>query len=279
MSKLSITIATLGLAIAANAVVIDGYDFDNPETLEKLSKLTRAEVDALSPDVRRQYFKRTSELHSGGIIEKPGAGKGTFLFIDSTRTLTDGMFVRDIKILERTLRVTPKLVKGEPVTAETAGIALKELNANAAVFIVDNATYPRLVTASEEGWAIVNVGRLKMGAPSKESLEKRITIEVIRGLAQIFGCGNSGMSMSPVVSLKDIDDIRHPGFPPNAIKSCHAQMKKLGFEPKVIASYRVACQQGWAPPPTNDVQKAIWNKIHAIPATPMKIEFDPKKGR
>lgn len=279
MKRLILAIASIAVSVAAHAVVIDGYDFDAPGTLEKLSKLSRAEVDALSPAVRREYFKRTSELHSGGIVEKPGAGKGTFLFVDSTGELTEGMFARDFNMLDRTLKVSPKLVKGKPVTIETAGAAIKELNANAAVFVVSNSVLPRLITASEEGWAIVNMSKLKEGEPSKEVLEKRITIEVIRGLAQIFGSGNSGMSMSAVTSLKDIDELQHPGFPPSAMKICQTQMRKLGFEPKVTASYRVACKQGWAPPPKTEAQRIIWQQVHQIPDNPITIEFDPKKDK
>ena len=52
-----------------------------------------------------------------------------------------------------------------------------------------------------------------------------------------------------------------------------------GVTPARKGIYEAACQQGWAPAPTNDIQKAIWDKVHAVPATPMKIEFDPKKGR
>ena len=28
-------------------------------------------------------------------------------------------------------------------------------------------------------------------------------------------------------------------------------------------TYRQACIEGWAPAPTNDVQKAIWEKVHS----------------
>ena len=277
MKKLTLTLASLVFAVVSQAVVIDGYDFNDPGTIERLSKLTRAEVDALSPDVRREYFKRTSELHSGGIIEKPGAGRGTFLFVDCTGTITEGMFARDFNILDRTLKVRPKVVRGQSVTVETASSALKALNANAAVFIVTNTALPRLVTASEEGWAIVNLCKLKAGEPSKESLEKRITVEVIRGLAQIFGSGNGGMSMVAITSLADIDEIQHPGFPAAAMKICQPQMKKLGFEPRVTATYMVACKQGWAPAPTNAIQKAIWDKVHALPTAPIKIKPEEKK--
>ena len=39
------------------------------------------------------------------------------------------------------------------------------------------------------------------------------------------------------------------------------------------------CQEGWAPPPTNEYQRAIWNDVHKIPEKPMKIDFDPAKGK
>ena len=63
------------------------------------------------------------------------------------------------------------------------------------------------------------------------------------------------------------------------VKRAEKYMEKCGVTPLRIATYRQACREGWAPAPTNDVQKAIWDKVHAIPKSPMKIEFDPKKGR
>ena len=279
MKKLIVTLSSITMAFAAQAVVIDGYDFDAPGTLERLSKLSRKEVDALSPEVRREYFKKSSELHSGGIVEKPGAGRGTFLVVDSTETLSDGMFARDFGILDRTLKVHPKIVKGLPVTVEAASARLKELNANAAVFVVSNSVLPRLLTASEEGWAIVNVGKLREGTPTDEMFEKRITVEVIRGLAQIFGSGNNGMSMAAITTLSDIDDLQHPGFPASAMKMCLPQMKKLGFEPRITATYLVACKQGWAPPPKTEAQRIIWDRVHQIPDKPITIEYDPKKDK
>ena len=40
-----------------------------------------------------------------------------------------------------------------------------------------------------------------------------------------------------------------------------------------------ACREGWASAPTNDVQKAIWDKVRAIPDKPLTIEYDPKKDK
>jgi len=52
-----------------------------------------------------------------------------------------------------------------------------------------------------------------------------------------------------------------------------------GVMPARKGTYESACQEGWADEPKDKYQQAIWDKVHAIPKNPMKIEFDPKKGR
>ena len=44
-----------------------------------------------------------------------------------------------------------------------------------------------------------------------------------------------------------------------------------------VTNYRTAVKEGWAPQPTNDVQKAIWDKVHAMPTEPLKIKSETKK--
>ena len=56
-------------------------------------------------------------------------------------------------------------------------------------------------------------------------------------------------------------------------------LEKLGVTKMEKTTYLRACKEGWAPAPTNEVQKRVWDKVHAAPRMPMKIEFDPKKGR
>ena len=55
----------------------------------------------------------------------------------------------------------------------------------------------------------------------------------------------------------------------------------LGAYVKRRTSYHKACEEGWAPAPTNEVQKAIWEQVKADkergPTNPIKIE-PPKKG-
>ena len=56
-------------------------------------------------------------------------------------------------------------------------------------------------------------------------------------------------------------------------------LSNAGVAPAQVATYLSACKQGWAPEPTNDVQKAIWQSVRKLPEKPLKIEFDPAKGK
>ena len=50
-----------------------------------------------------------------------------------------------------------------------------------------------------------------------------------------------------------------------------------GVTVRATTNYKTACREGWAPAPTNDVQKAIWDKVHAMPTEPIKIKPEEKK--
>ena len=82
-----------------------------------------------------------------------------------------------------------------------------------------------------------------------------------------------------VDSLSDLDSIPGLDFALDIEARIVNNMNETEVKPYRIAKYSEAVQEGWAPAPTNEFQKAIWDKVHAMPATPMKIEFDPKKGR
>jgi hypothetical protein len=64
------------------------------------------------------------------------------------------------------------------------------------------------------------------------------------------------------------------------IDAIRRNMKARGITQTMISSYLKACEQGWAPAPTNDYQRAIWEKVKADkergPTNPITI---PPPGR
>ena len=85
--------------------------------------------------------------------------------------------------------------------------------------------------------------------------------------------------MRNVRSVRDLDAVALEQFGVEEILHLRESTSHYGLVPWRQATYKKACEEGWAPAPTNEYQKAIWEKVHAVPKNPMKIEFDPKKGR
>jgi len=167
-----------------------------------------------------------------------------------------------------------------PDPADAKG-ALAKANANAGVFIVDSATMPRIMLAPEDGWAIVNAQALNADGPDRKTLVNRVNVELVRAFTYICGCSTDYRSviMSPVGSLADLDKIPSARFLPVNIDQMGKQLDIFGIKPRVVKPYKAACEEGWAHEPTNKIEKAIWDKVHTLPSNPMKIEFDPQKGR
>ena len=103
-----------------------------------------------------------------------------------------------------------------------------------------------------------------------------------RAFALLCGASNSQYPRAltrGIINEQDLDKNPDIQLPVDVLARFRTYMEPLGVKPSVLVPYRRACEEGWAPAPTNDVQKAIWNRVHAAPKNPMKIEFDPKKGR
>lgn len=244
--------------------------------LEAMRNLSREQVDALPVETRRAYFKQMSHKRFGGQVEKPGSRQGRCLVVDSSGTANQDMFVRDFAILEKTIKVSPRLISGNSVTPTSATQARVNYNANAAVFLLKSNDLPAFLIAPEEGWGIINVSKLQYEGITSEVLSKRITVETTRAISLICGCGNVGLSMSAIVSPSDIDALQYTGFPASASKNCSTQLKKLGFSAPKVCDYRQACKEGWAPLPQDEFQQAIWNEVYKIPAEPIKIQYQQK---
>ena len=148
--------------------------------------------------------------------------------------------------------------------------------------IVDDERLPRIVGAMEEGWSILNVKDLDSDMPPKDVYEKRIGKEVNRAFAQAFGAGisyNRPCVMVPAFTLRDIDAIEFPVVSPEAMSKMEEVGNKKRIDRMIRTTYRVACREGWAAAPTNDVQKAVWKEVHELPSEPLKIKYDPKTDK
>ena len=151
-----------------------------------------------------------------------------------------------------------------------------------ALLVVEDEKLPTILSAPESAWAILNVKKLNDDMPPKEVYDLRVRKELNRALASAFGAGvsfNKPCVMEPVFSKVDLDGLKMKIVGPEAISKMLDAGRMRGIEPIRVATYRRAATEGWAPPPTNDVQRAIMKEVHELPSNPIKIKYDPKTDK
>ena len=226
---------------------------------------------------------RKSIADKGGWVSVPMAGPAIKL-IDATGK---GWALEGLEAVKANLDRFG-LCPSEAVRKQLAGNALAEGRAAAkescgVVMLVDGAEDAPLVTVyPEEHLALVNMTALLKGAGGSGVRQDRVEKLTWRAIGHLVGCGApDGYTcvMKPARNMAELDAMPNKFIHPATFFKARPYFDMCGVTPTRKGTYESACQQGWAPAPTNDVQKAIWDKVHKPPKSPMKIEFDPKKGR
>ena len=135
----------------------------------------------------------------------------------------------------------------------------------AVVLVTSAADQPSLLVAPDDHWAIVNVDALAAGAPKDERANvqaERLRKELWRAAAMAVGATGSMQPkdvLGATAGVAGLDDLGH-GPSLDAVVRFMANAKHLGAHMQKIGNYRRAVAEGWAPAPTNDIQRAIWNE-------------------
>ena len=254
--------------------------------------ILQAKPTPQSIETRRhaQMMEKDATLVPPDSVMRPATGK--VVVIDMQKKLSAGKLHARANILQSIL-CTLYQVESEqqPFELKTATDLMEKHKASVAFFVIDDANFPMSLTCLEGGWGLINMAALAEGNPPQEVLARRFAAEynrVIRSLLVVGGSGRSAMSTTfngkprqAPRSGADLDLIKKIGIPMEDARAIHFNMAAFGVRECEIVPYEDACRQGWALPPTNDIQRAIWDNVHAIPNKPMKIEFDPatQKGK
>ncbi|MGN0832266.1 MAG: hypothetical protein ACI4RD_01290 [Kiritimatiellia bacterium] len=202
---------------------------------------------------------------------------------------------RAVRILNKTDKVTiPEL---EAMTAEITqllGFVVEVVDSDQAttqrtgclVTLAEQNGAPTILVAPEEPWASINVKNLMKDNPTPEVLKTRIRKELWRAFAFAMGASNSQMQpclMRPIFSLKDLDAEKVAILSPSPLMGISQTAERLNFATARRVTYKTAVAEGWAPAPTNDVQRAICEKVKAEqsekPSNPLKIRPGDKPAK
>lgn len=236
-------------------------------------------VKKIPPEKRGEIYMRKF----GGFVKDPKSGKGKIGIINAQKTLAaeeiDAVVANIRKNMKYTLDVRPgRDGKGLPTKDEVVKAGF-----DVAVFVVEDDALPILLAAPDDRWALVNVTKIKAGTKD-DVLGKRLFAlrsrgEVKRAFALACGMGSSSYpgNMYGVTCAEELDSTDVDATIMDMVQRCGAWLAKIGVTPERQVMYLRACHEGWAPAPTNEFQKAVWDKVHALPTEPIKIKPETKK--
>ena len=213
----------------------------------------------------------------GGFVEQPYSGKFLYFMDSQGRIPTEA-----VEWVAGQVRIALSL----PTRIERNAKAPAALppDAGGMISAVDIEDEPSLLVAPDNGWARVNVAALAADGVSAEVLEARFKKEMWRAFVILFGGGNSLNDydvMRPIRAPKDLDACKTMVSSPESFNAVLAGAKAAGITPVRRTAYLNAVRLGWAPPPTNEFQKAIWERVKADkergPANPITIPPPNKK--
>ena len=234
----------------------------------------------ISPELKELMDRR-----SGGLVYPKTNGKA-LLIVDARGGEYDGFVDEFAKDLKRNFHLhvaTSRKTVAHDADPFAAANAFKTDANPAVILITDTESRPTLAIYPEDAVGVVNAARLKDADAAKYKV--RLAKEVWRAMA--LSLGGFAMTapngrivksiLSPAYSTKDLDAMAAKSLSPHQCNAIYESVAAIGLQAAKPVSYKMACRQGWAPAPTNSIQKAIWDEVHALPSNPIKIKPETKK--
>lgn len=253
--------------IAATAIVSSEASVVNVVTNadgKVVRKVDRAKLDAIM------------EARTGGKVLVPGSLKGKIVYVNAQKRAPRSWLEQNATTFAEATKFAIEVTDGE------FSFPSPQIQGQATLFVIDDENMPPLLSAPESRWAMVNIAPLTKGAGAKpQFFAARVQKELTRGFSLLAGAQNSGYPdalVGCITKSSDLDRFVDCRLPIDVMNRFAPYLKGYGITPKAFTTYKKACEEGWAPAPTNEYQQVIWDSYHASPTEPMKIKFDPARG-
>jgi len=228
----------------------------------------------------QERMRLESAKKTGGVIRRQNSAKGAFVVLNAQKAVSETDLAPIVSTLDKLVHVNAS------VKQTTVGISLdnvkteiKSAGGTVGVALVESDRIPSFLAAPEDGWVLVNVRPLVKGV-DKRVAAARVRKEALRAYAFVAGgiyVSRGPILMRGVAKPEDLDSITREVYSIDVLARMNETSSRFGITPWHQTSYRRACTEGWAPAPTNDFQKAIWDEVHAMPTSPMKILPESRK--
>ena len=238
-----------------------------------------AGLAAVAAEPKKVMSEAEYEASIGGFFIKPGSFKGKIVVADAQKILDEAEVKKAIAVFATATEFNVVYAKSS-ADVETAK---RDLSANVIVQLVEDEVTPALLVAPEDFWAKVNMKKVGKGLKSETAKKKflvpRCRKEILRALLLVCGSGSSQYQNNVTnAALQPDIDLAREIIAVDLVDRTAKYLRPVGVTPKELVCYEQACVEGWAPAPTNDVQRKLMKAVRKIPTKPMAIKFDPSKG-
>ena len=215
-------------------------------------------ADATATDAAPARKHRRQTRPTGGVFERKEAIPSKQIGVVDSQKLLDSSKV--IKAIADARWITNiPLISGKG-------------DSGAEIELVESDIFGMMIIEPETFKAKVNMKALSSDGAAAEVIAERLKKELARATFYLLGTGMSKFDLTrSIKNLKELDNLNISEVSAETVTHLNAS-PRIGVSQIRYATYRTACTEGWAPAPTNDVQKAIWDEVHAIPTEPIKIK-------
>ena len=278
-TKTMVTAIALFCAMAAEPLVTMAQSAPPPPPPPGMSVGANAPDGSGAPQQRRRRRKMLTPEQQmekfGGFVEPAYSGK--FLYFMDLQGRIPASAVEWVTEQVRIALSLPTRIERKATGTQIPTTLSPD--AGGMISVVDIDGEPSLLVAPDNGWARVNVAALAVDGAAAEVLEARVKKELWRAFVILFGGGNSLNDfdvMRPIRTLKDLDACKTLVSSPEPFNAMLNGAKAAGITPVRRTTYLNAVRLGWAPPPTNEYQKAMWERVKADkergPTNPITIQ-------
>lgn len=207
----------------------------------------------------------------GGLLVKPGSGQGRVAIVNAQSRLAESNLVAVARMFAK-------------ATEANFALAKDGKDAQVVLTVIDDPKEPKMLLAPDDHWGKVNLAGLVDDLPGEAAKEKFFPVRarktVAKALSLLVGGGASTFpgNLMNAATARELDMMEEQ-VPYDMANKYKGFLPKIGITKTERATYRKACREGWAPSPTNDVQKKIWDDVHTVPSDPIKIKYDAKRDK
>ena len=136
------------------------------------------------------------------------------------------------------------------------------------LYLIDDPKEPVMLLAIEDHWGRLNLSKMVDDLPGIKAKDKffrpRARKMIIKAMSLLMGGGASQFpgNIMNTATIRELDMLRE-SIPVDMVGHYRAYLSKLGVTRMERTTYLRACREGWAPAPTNELQRAVWDRVHS----------------